>query len=89
MNLKPKEIISLVISVVVIAASIFFLLNTMGGKKDKVGEVKKQAVEEVIKVPTEIDEEVLSRVEKTNDYGTPDLNNIGRVAPDNPFAPID
>jgi hypothetical protein len=74
--MKKKEIITIIISLVVMGASIFYMLQLLF-PPDQNQTVEKES-EKVPQVNTELDENTYKRVEDLSDYGLPGLDDIGK-----------
>lgn len=86
--MKVKDIITLVISLIIIIGAIYFFY-TMFSPGSSNEEIEISAVEEVkMEYTGNIDKykDILESVESFTDYGKPELDGIGRT---NPFAPIE
>lgn len=80
--MKKKDIIVLIICLVVILGSGYFLFRTL---KPKTNTVNTQSEEKKVEFTGNYDEKALEEIKKYNDYGEAKLDNIGRV---NPFGPL-
>ena len=87
MKLKPKDIVTLVISVVVIIVAGYFVIKFLGiGTKTTTPQTTtEQAQEQAQTISGNIDNETLANIKKYKDYDEAKLDNIGRI---NPFAPL-
>jgi uncharacterized membrane protein len=84
--MKKKDIITIIVSLIVMIVALYFGLKMMGViDSDKKEAVDVETEVDKIYVPGEIDEETLQELNKFNDYGEASLDNIGRV---NPFGPL-
>jgi len=87
LKLKKKDIITLVISLVVIGVAIFFMFKMLGsGTKENTAQSTTQQTQKAEPIITgNIDSDTLADIKKYKDYDEAKLDNIGRV---NPFAPL-
>lgn len=84
--MKKKDVISIVVSLVVIAVAVYFGLQMMGiGPKKPAPKVESETTTPEKTFTGNIDQSTLDSINKLNDYGEATLDNIGRV---NPFAPL-
>jgi len=84
--MKKKDIISMVVSLIVIVVAVYFGLQMMGiGPKKAPKKVQTTAATNEKTFTGNIDQTTLDSINKLNDYGEATLDNIGRV---NPFAPV-
>jgi predicted metalloprotease len=84
--MKKKDIISIVVSLIIIVVALYFGLQIMGVFPKKTQ--KTAATNNTEKEKTfsgNIDQETLDNINKLTDYGEANLDNIGRK---DPFAPI-
>jgi hypothetical protein len=84
--MKKKDIITLVISILVMGVSIFFLWGMLFPKAPATSNTNNTQQTAVKNEFTgNIDNDTLDQIKKLNDYGEAPLDNIGRV---NPFGPL-
>lgn len=77
--MKKKDIIVLVLCALVIIGSIYFIMKGFSSKPTAPVVENK----ETINFTGEIDTEAIDKLQKRKDYGSPNMDNIGR---ENPFA---
>lgn len=74
--MKVKDIITLIIAILIISVSGYFMLQLISpssGNENIVSESEK-----VQEVPKSIDEKTYTTVKDLSDYGVPSLSNIGK-----------
>lgn len=76
--MKPKDIITLVIAVVVIGVCGYFAVNMVFPKKDT-SNLETTEAQKIERVPLEIDENTYKAVQNLSDYGQPDLGGLGKA----------
>lgn len=76
--MKPKDIITLVVAVVVIGVCGYFAANMLFPKKDT-SNLETTEAQKIERVPLEIDETTYKAVQNLSDYGQPDLSGLGKV----------
>lgn len=81
--MKKKDIILVVVSVLAIGVSIYFMIKMLNPAPKTAVVDATQNQEQ--KFTGNIDEDTLESLKKLNDYGEATLENIGRV---NPFGPL-
>lgn len=80
MKLKTKDIVTMIISLIFIGGSIYFMFKILSPKKPKETKTEtERTVEEAKKLDVNIDNKSLEKVESLTDYGKPTLENIGKT----------
>lgn len=83
--MKTKDIITLIISSVVIVGSIYFILGMNKPKEVTVEESEVDTARAEYTGNLDSFKETIEDIQESTDYGEPNLDNIGR---ENPFAPL-
>lgn len=73
--MTKKDIVTLVISLIVISACVFGVITILSPKKNTNVQGTKT---EVVPVPKEIDEKTYKNVNDLKDYGKPNIEGIGK-----------
>jgi hypothetical protein len=74
--MKKKDILVLIVSVVIIGASVFFMLQMITPKVDESSITTES--EAIPSVPESLDETTYKNVEELSDYGEANLDGIGK-----------
>jgi hypothetical protein len=88
MKINQKEITLIIFSVLMFGVSVFIMIKFLGvgdlftSKKEVQQETQKN---QEIEITGKFDEGTLEKLKAYKDYGSAELNNIGRV---NPFGPL-
>jgi len=81
--MKKKDIITVIVAVVFIGVSVYFMYKMLAPTSTKKAETNTTKTETVI--TGNIDEETLKLISEKKDYGQAALDNIGRT---NPFGSL-
>lgn len=83
--MKPKDIATIAVCVVIISGALFFAIKMfVPTKKSTKSNTSQQSAAEKT-ITGDIDQETLDKLDSLKNYGDTNLDNIGRV---NPFAPL-
>lgn len=75
--MRKKDILVMVIALIAIGASVFFMLRLLSPKKDASQTATES--ENIPNVPSVIDEATYKNVETLSDYGTVTMQGIGKT----------
>lgn len=75
--MKPKEIVTLIVALVVLVVSVYFGYNLMFPNQNA-NQAEVVEAEKVNVVPKDIDEKTYQSVEVLSDYGKPNLDGLGK-----------
>ncbi|MCL4386928.1 MAG: hypothetical protein M1355_00780 [Patescibacteria group bacterium] len=84
MKLKVKDIITVIISIILIIGSGYYIYKMVWGGKPSEAKSQASEVQKENPLPEQIDSKTYDQVNKLTDYGKPTLENLGKV---DPFTP--
>ncbi len=75
--MKPKEVITLIIAVIIIGASFYFMLQLLFPSNNSSNQITEST--QVQEIPEKIDEDTYNTVKDLSDYGVPSLSGLGKT----------